>query len=144
MVGRVVFAALAALTAASCGGGDDGHFGCFGSGVIIAVTIPVDAGTADASADGGSAGGRPGCNASCIEYIEALRVAIETATSAACMQLTHTTGLVCAPNAASWCGRDTADASTALEAQIRDYLAAARPEIDSAAVSVDTCLCHVN
>ena len=143
MAGRVVFAALAALTAASCGG-DDGYWGCAGSGVTIAVTIPVDAGTADASADGGSASGRPGCNASCIEYLEVLRVAIETATSATCMQLTHDTGLVCAPSAASWCGRDTSDASTALEARIRDYLAAARPEIDSAAVSVDPCLCHVN
>jgi len=142
MAGRVVFAALAALLAAGCGG-NDARVGCSGTGVIITATILVDAGTG-MDADAG-AGARPVCAGNCREYLEALRVGIETATPATCMLLTNeAAALACVPSATSWCARDTADAGIALEAQIRDYLAASWPEIDDAAVSLDTCLCNAD
>jgi len=145
MAGRVVFAALAALLAASCK--DDRVGGCGGTAVIIAVRVPVDAGTgtdADASTDGGSFSGRPGCSASCQQYLEALRVEIEGATGATCRQSTNRTELACVASPDWWCASGNVDAGGALETQIRDYLAAARPEIGADAVSLETCMCFRN
>jgi hypothetical protein len=78
--------------------------------------------------------------------MEALRVAIEGATPAVCVRRTLSTELACAPSPHSpeSCPRDTVDAATSLEPQIRDYLRASWPEIDQAAVSLDTCVCHAD
>jgi hypothetical protein len=56
------------------------------------------------------------------------------------------TVLACTPSSASpgGCARDTVDAATSLEAEIRDYLRASWPEIDGDAVTLDTCVCHFN
>ena len=97
-------------------------------------------------ADGGGADARPSCTGKCDEYLEALRVAIEGATPAICVRRPVSTVLVCAPSPASpeSCPRDTVDAATSLDPQIRDYLAASWPEIDPAAVVLDTCPCHAD
>ena len=78
--------------------------------------------------------------------MEALRVAIEGATPAVCVRRPLSTVLACAPspNSPESCPRDTIDAATSLEPQIRDYLRASWPEIDQAALSLDTCVCHAD
>jgi hypothetical protein len=150
MARRALFAALllagsVVLAAGGCGGDDASHYGCSGTAVVVTATIVVDAGTGiDASADGGT-DARPACTGTCRDYLEALRVGIEAATAATCMRLASGAAVLgCVPSSRSWCADDTADASGALEAQIRDYLAASWPEIDGSAVSVKTCLCQAN
>lgn len=150
MAGQVVFAALALLMAAGCNGDDPNLFPvCGGADVLITVTPSRAAdGGADAASpgDGGGADAKPACTGKCDDYLEALRVAIEAATPANCVRPPLSNVLACAPSPASpeSCPRDTIDAATALDAQIRDYLHAAWPEIDSAAVVLDTCVCHLD
>jgi len=152
MAGRGAFAALAALMAGgcSCGGGQQVG-GCAGSAVIVTLmpsaAVVTDGGTdadADAPGDGGS-DARPSCTGTCDEYVEALRLAIEAATPAACERLPLAATLICVPSGMSpdSC-RTTLDETRALEPQIRDYLAASWPEIDGGAVSVDDCQCNFN
>ncbi|HXT99410.1 MAG TPA: hypothetical protein VN903_00365 [Polyangia bacterium] len=144
MAGRIVLAVVAALMIASC---SDHQYvgGCSGTAVIIDVSIPVDAGTyADASTDGGSFNGRPGCNLNCQAYLEMLRAQIESATGATCEQITIKVALACVSSPTSWCAKGTLDASTTLETQIRDYLSVSRPEIGADAVSLETCMCTYN
>jgi len=151
MAGQVVFAALAVVLATGCSGRHNQAAGCAGAAVLITV-MPSRAtdGGADADAgspgDGGGTDAKPSCTGKCDEYLEALRVAIEGATPAACVRRPVSTVLACAPSPASpeGCARDTVDAATSLEAQIRDYLAASWPEIDPAAVLLDTCVCHID
>ncbi len=143
MLGKGVLVGLAAaLTAAGCD--DEQVGGCGGAAVIIELTpSPADAGD---PTDGGGADAKPSCTGGCDEYLEALRVAIEAATPAACARFPAETRLACTPDTTApfGCGTGTGDATRALEPQIRDYLGAAWPEIDPAAVSLDTCLCHIN
>jgi hypothetical protein len=151
MVGHGVLAALAAaLLAAGCS--DQQASGCAGTAVLITLT-PSPAGAvtdggvdADARTDGGGGDAKPACTGECDEYLEALRVAIEAATPAACVRRRFKTVLACVPSSTSAlaCPIDTIDAGVALEAQIRDYLGASWPEIETAAVSLDTCVCHAN
>lgn len=125
--------------AAGCHGADadQAHaLGCAGAAVVITVTPPLAA----------PGDGKPSCTGSCDEYQEALRVAIERATPAHCLRRPLSNVLICAPSPAlpEQCPRDTVDAATSLEPQIRDYLAGSWPEIDPAAVSLDTCVCHLD
>ena len=150
MARQVVFATLALLIAADCHGSDpNAGLGCAGADVLITVT-PSRAADAAADAappgDGGGADAKPSCTGKCDDYLEALRVAIEGATPANCVRYPLSTVLACAPSPASpeSCPRDTIDAATALNAQIRAYLHADWPEIDSAAVVLDTCVCHID
>ena len=146
----MVFAALALLMAAGCHGSDPNLvLGCGGADVLITV-MPSGAadGPTDAASpgDGGGADAKPSCTGKCDEYLEALRVALEGATPANCVRRPLSNVLACAPSPASpeSCPRDTVDAATALDAQIRDYLHTAWPEIDSAAIVLDTCVCHLD
>lgn len=149
--GQVVFVALALLMAAGCHRDDNLVLGCGGAAVLITV-MPSAAtdGGADADAtspgDGGGTDAKPSCTGKCDDYLEALRVAIEGATAANCERRRLSTVLACAPRPASpeGCSRDTRDAVRALEPQIRDYLAASWPDIDPAAVLLDTCVCHID
>jgi hypothetical protein len=151
MSGQVAFAALALLMAAGCHHDDHNLVvGCGGAAVLITVTpSPATDGGVDADgappADGG-ADAKPACTGKCDEYLEALRGAIEGATPAICVRRPVSTVLACAPSPHSpeACPRDTIDAATSLEAQIRDYLRASWPEIDQAAVVLDTCVCHLD
>src|SRR5439155_19295472 len=99
-----------------------------------------------AAADGGSDDARPSCTGTCDDYIQSLRLAIESATQAACVRRPLSPVLACAPNGNSPdnCPSDTRDATRALEPQIRDYLAAPCPQIAGDAVSFDGCPCHFN
>jgi hypothetical protein len=147
MAGQVVFAALVLLAAAGCHDHQDLVLGCGGAAVVITVrpSRPSDGG-ADAAppGDGGGADAKPPCTGTCDDYMEALRVAIEGATPANCVRRPLSYVLACAPSPESpeSCPRDTVDATTALDAQIRDYLRTAWPEIDGAAIVLDTCVCH--
>jgi hypothetical protein len=158
MAGRGVLAALAALMVAGCSGGDEHPVGCAGAAVIITATLlpaPVsDGGTdaeagadagVDAAADGGGGDAKPACTGSCLEYLEALRVAVEAATPAACVRLTYGTSLACvpSPNSPEGCPGNTVDETRALQAQISAYLSASWPEIDTPAAH-DTCRCHID
>lgn len=145
------FAALAALTVAGCSCGSGQQVGgCAGTAVLITVTISasVTDGGADANASSGGDGGsdaRPACTGTCDDYLAALRWAIEAATPAACARQPREPVLICVPSGDAPDGcRSDLDASRALEPQIRDYLAASWPEIDGAAVSLDTCTCNIN
>ena len=156
MAGGVVSAVLAALMVAGCSGGGEQPAGCGGAAVIITATpspAPVsDGGTGadagadpDAAADGGGGDARPACTGRCLEYLEALRVAVEAATPAACIRLTSGMSLACVPSFTSpgGCRRDTVDETRALQAQISAYLSVSWPEIDTPA-ALDTCPCHLN
>jgi len=146
MAGQVVFAALALLMAAGCHGSDPNvGLGCAGADVLITV-MPSRAADAAPPGDGGGANAKPSCTGKCDDYMEALRVAIEGATPANCVRYPLSTVLACAPSPASpeSCPRDTIDAATALNAQIHDYLRTAWPEIDDAAIVLDTCVCHID
>jgi hypothetical protein len=149
MAGHVVFAALAVVMAAGCHDDYQG-LGCGGAAVLIRVTPSpaTDGGTdADAASPGdGGTDAKPSCTGKCDDYMEALRVAIEGATPAVCVRRSLSTVLACAPspNSPESCPRDTIDAATSLEPLIRDYLRASWPEIDQAAVSLDTCVCHAD
>jgi hypothetical protein len=146
MAGWVVLVALAAVTAAGCSG-DDTWRGCLGSGVVVTATIVVDAGASDAAAspDGGGVDAKPACTGNCREYLQALRVGIEGATPSTCELLTSSAALLCVPSSTTTgCPQDTVEEVQALEAQLRDYLAASWPEIGSSAVSLDTCVCNVD
>jgi len=144
-----VLAVLAALVAAGCSGGQQVG-GCFGSAVIVTLMPSAAVGTdggmdADASSPGdGGSDARPSCTGTCDDYVEALRLAIEAATPAACERQPLAATLICVPSAISRgsCQADI-DTTRALEPQIRDYLAVSWPEIDGGAVSVDDCLCNV-
>ena len=124
--------------------------GCAGAAVVITVRpLPAtDAGAdADAASSGdGGADAKPSCTGKCDDYIEALRVAIEGATPAICLRRPVSYVLACAPSPTSpeSCPRDTVDAATALDPQIRDYLRASWPEIDPDDVVLDTCVCHID
>jgi hypothetical protein len=150
MGGPVVFAALALLAAVGCHGSDPNEgLGCAGAAVVITVTPSGAAdGGADAASpgDGGGASAKPSCTGKCDDYMEALRVAIEAATPANCVRRSLSTVLACAPSPVSpeSCPRNTIDATTSLDPQIRDYLQTAWPEIDSAAIVLDTCVCHID
>ena len=140
MAGHVVFAALAVVMAVGCHDDNQG-LGCGGAAVLIAVTpSPATDGGTDADA------ASPSCAGKCDDYMEALRVAIEGATPAVCVRRPLSTVLACAPspNSPESCPRDTIDAATSLEPQIRDYLRTSWPEIDQAALSLDTCVCHAD
>jgi len=150
MSSQVVFAALAVLLAAGCHGSDPNlGLGCAGADVLITVkpSRAADA-AADAASpgDGGGADAKPSCTGKCDDYMESLRVAIEGATPANCVRYPLSWVLACAPSPTSpeSCPRDTIDATTALNAQIRDYLRTAWPEIDDAAIVLDTCVCHID
>ena len=154
MAGRGVLAALAALMTAGCSCSDEQVGGCAGVAVIITVVpapaVVTDGGAdadADSSRDGGCNAAGPSCTTACAcdEYLEALRVAIEAATPAACVRRGYRgTVLACTPGSASrTCATDTLDEARALEAQISDYLSASWPAIE-AGVSLDTCVCHFN
>ena len=126
-----------ALMAASCGGNDHpSPRGCAGTAVVIR---PIQ--SADAGADAGAA-----CTGGCDDYLEGLRVDIEATTQASCVRRPLEPTLACAPSGTSpeACLTDTVDAGAALEARIRDYLRTSRWEIDPAAVSLDTCVCHID
>jgi len=152
MAGGVVSAVLAALMVAGCSGGDEQRVGCAGAAVIITATLSpatisdggMDA-DADAAADGGGGDAKPACTGSCLEYLEALRVAVEAATQAACVRLTYGTSLACvpSPNSPEGCPRNTVDETRALQAQISAYLSVSWPEIDTPA-ALDTCRCHID
>jgi hypothetical protein len=149
MGGRVVFASLALVVAAGCHD-QNPAIGCGGAAVLITVT-PAAATDASADADAaspadGGAAANPPCAGRCDEYLEALRVAIESATPAVCVRRPVPTVLACAPspNSPEACPRDTVAAATSLDTQIRDYLRASRPEIDPSAVRLDTCVCHAD
>ena len=146
MARQVLFAALAALMMADCGG-DRSLKGCAGAAVIISAVAssPVgasDGGTdADAPTDGG--GGQSPCIGRCIDYLEVLRAAVEASTPSSCsVQLMNGNSLSCLPIASSGGCVATVDEASALQAQIRDYLSASWPELDSP--SLDTCACHVD
>src|SRR4051812_5392043 len=131
------FTALMALMAASCNGKDHASpKGCAGTAVVIRLTPSTDGG-----ADAG-----PACTGGCDDDLEALRVAIEGATQASCVRRPLEPELACAPGGTSpeACLTDTVDAGGALETRIRDSLGASRPDIDAAAVSLDTCVCHID
>ncbi len=152
MAGRGVFAVLTVLVVAGCSAGDEQRVGCAGAAVIITATLSpatVSDGGMDADADAADGGGRrdakPACTGSCLEYLEALRVAIEAATPAACLRLTSRMSLACvpSPNSPEGCPIDTVDETRALQAQIRAYLGVSWPEIDTPA-ALDTCRCHID
>ena len=149
--GQLFFAALALVMAAGCHRNNDNPpLGCAGAAVVITVRpLPAtDAGAdADAASSGdGGADAKPSCTGKCDDYIEALRVAIEGATPAICLRRPVSYVLACAPSPTSpeSCPRDTVDAATALDPQIRDYLRASWPEIDPDDVVLDTCVCHID
>lgn len=149
VMSRVVFVTVALAMVAGCHGNDNPVRGCGGAAVLITVTPSAATdGGADAASpgDGGGADAKPSCVGSCDDYLEALRIAIEGATPANCVRRPVSAVLACAPSPASpeGCARDTVDAATSLEPQIRDYLAASWPEIDPAAVLLDTCVCHID
>jgi hypothetical protein len=154
MAGVGFLAALVALVVAGCTGNPHQPIGCAGTAVLITLTpSPLGAVTDGGAAadggvptDGGGGDARPSCTGGCDEYLEALRVAIEAAIPAACVRRRFETMLACAP---SWtsplsCPIDSFDAGAALEVQIRDYIRTAWPEIETAAVSLDTCVCHID
>ncbi len=137
MKGSYAFAAFMALMAVGCSGKDHASpRGCAGTAVVIRLT-PSAAGAGDAG---------PACTGTCEEYLEALRVAIEGHTQASCARRPREPALACAPSGTSpeSCVTDAVDAAGALESRIRDYIGASRPEIDAAAVSLDTCVCHID
>ena len=138
MAGQGVLVAVAAgLIAAGCSGDEQQVGGCAGTAVLVTL-MPSPAGAvADGGADADAAG-------ACDDYLEALRVAIEAATPAACERRPLTAVLDCVPSSTSSCASDTFDANVGLEAQIRDYLGASWPEIEPGAVSLQTCVCHFN
>jgi hypothetical protein len=146
MARLMVFAVLTALVMVGCGNGHT-RMGCAGAAVIVSAvpSSPVggrDGGTdADAPTDGGA--GEPSCSGRCIDYLEALRVAIEASTPSSCMvQLMDGTSLACLPISSAGGCVATVDEASVLQAQIGDYLAVSWPELDGP--SLDTCLCHID
>jgi hypothetical protein len=146
MARQVLVAVLAALVMVGCGD-ERSPKGCAGAAVIISAVVssPVgasDGGTdADAPTDGG--GGQSSCIGRCIDYLELLRAAVEASTPSSCsVRLMYGNSLACLPIASSGGCVATVDEASALQAQIRDYLSASWPQLDSP--SLDTCACHVD
>ena len=124
MAGRVVLAILAAVMMASCSG-NDGFKGCAGAAVVV-------------SADGAAS-----CVGRCIEYLDMLSAAIESATPSSCtVETFNGRSLVCLPIASAGGCEATPEEAGALQVQISDYLSASWPELGSP--TLNTCACHVD
>jgi len=124
MAGRVVLAILAAAMIFGCDD-NDGPKGCAGASVVV-------------SADGAAT-----CVGRCIEYLDTLSAAIESATPSSCMVETFNgRSLVCLPVASAGGCEATAEEAGALQVQINDYLSASWPEL--ASPTLNTCACHVD
>jgi hypothetical protein len=124
MARRVVPAVLAAVMISGCDD-DTGFKGCAGAAVIV-------------SADGAAS-----CLGRCIEYLDTLSAAIESATPSSCtVETFNGRSLGCLPIASAGGCEATPEEAGALQVQISDYLSASWPELGSPTLS--TCACHVD